>query len=61
MLLEEDERFLILKPGGYSVTARTSNSLDSAGVDLWMPKDFTVFFCSEEFVESSGSTIILNL
>ncbi|MCD4670743.1 MAG: hypothetical protein K8S14_09895 [Actinomycetia bacterium] len=56
LLLEEAERFLILKPGGYQVTARTSNGLDSAGVDLWMPKDFTIFFCPEEFIDSNKST-----
>jgi len=58
LLLEEDERFLILKQGGYQVTARTSNGLDSAGVDLWMPKDFTIFFCSEESIDSNASTTV---
>ena len=58
ILLEEDERFLILKPGGYQVTTRTSMGLDSAGVDLWMNKDFNVFFCAEEFIDSNTSTTI---
>ncbi len=58
LLLEEKERFKILKPAGYSVTSRTSSGLDSGGVELWMPKDFTVFFCTEEFTDSDkGITI----
>lgn len=56
LLLEEKERFTILKPGGYSVTSRTSSGLDSAGVEFWMPKDFTVFFCTEEFTDSTKGT-----
>lgn len=58
LLLEEDERFLLLKPGGYQIIARTSNGLDSAGVDLWMPKDISVFFCPEGDIDSVKSTTI---
>jgi hypothetical protein len=58
LLLEEDERFLLLKPGGYQIVARTSNGLDSAGVDLWMPKDISVFFCPEGDIDTVKSTTI---
>ena len=61
LLLEEDERFIILKTGGYSITARTSTSLESYGVDMWMPKEMSVFFSPEEFIDDSKgqtSTII---
>jgi len=56
LLLEEDERFLLLKPGGYQIVARTSNGLDSSGVDLWMPKDISAFFCPEGYIDLIKST-----
>lgn len=59
LLLEEEERFIILKGGGYSVTARTSTSLDSWGAGYWMPNDFSVFFCEEEgFVENEKGVTV---
>ena len=58
MLIEEEERFTILKGSGYSVIARTSTSLDSWGPNYWMPNDFSVFFSEESFVENDkGITI----
>jgi len=53
MLLKEMERFVILKPGGYQVTTRTSKGLEPASVDLWMPKDFSIFFVPEESIKES--------
>ena len=58
ILLREMERFVILKPGGYQITARTSNGLEPAFVDLWMPKDFSIFFAPEAFIEESRSITI---
>lgn len=58
MLIEEEERFTILKASGYSVIARTSNSLDSWGPNYWMPNDFSVFFTEEGFAENDkGITV----
>ena len=58
MLIEEEERFTILKGGGYSVIARTSTSLDSLGPNYWMPNNFSVFFSDESFVENDKGTTV---
>lgn len=58
MLLREIERFLILKPGGYQITARTSNGLEPIFVDLWMTKDFSIFFAPESLIEESKSITV---
>jgi len=44
LLLEETEEFVIGRASGYAVTARSSNGLDSALVNLWMYKKLAVFF-----------------
>jgi hypothetical protein len=58
MLIEEEERFTILKASGYSVIARTSNSLDSWGPNYWMPNDFSVFFSEESFIENDKGVTV---
>ena len=58
MLIEEEERFTILKGGGYSVIARTSTSLDSLGPNYWMPNNFSVFFSDESFVENDKGVTV---
>ena len=44
ILQQEDEQFIIGRPGGYQVTTRTSTGLEPVNVEYWMPKTFTVFF-----------------
>ena len=60
LLQEENEKFVIGKPSGYSVTTRTSAGLEPSNVDLWLNKTFTVFFCSQSATEinpSQGQTV----
>jgi len=58
LLQEEEEKFLIRRSGGYSITTRTSTGLDPFGVELWLMKNLTVFFAPESFTENfQGLTI----
>lgn len=54
MLSEEPERFVIGKPGGYSVTARRSAGLEASNVNLWLLRKLAVFFVPEEKTEVKG-------
>jgi len=54
ILSQEEERFVISKPGGYGITTRGSNSLDN--VNFWLLKKFSVFFIPEEFTETKEAT-----
>ena len=47
LLQQQDDNFVILRSGGYSVTNRTSSGLEPMNVELWLSKTFTVFFCPE--------------
>jgi hypothetical protein len=51
LLQQEEEQFLIIRPSGYMVTTRTSMGLDPANVELWFPKNLTVFFCAQSMTE----------
>ena len=58
LLAEEDERFLIGRGGGYSITARSSNGIEASNVHLWLMRTFSVFFVPEEMTKTiSGVTI----
>lgn len=58
LLAQEEEEFIIGRSGGYAVTVRNSNSLDAAGVSLWIYKKFAVFFVPAALTEKkSGITI----
>lgn len=54
LLSEED--FGILKPNAYKVNAKTSTSLESWGVEEWLPKTLTVCFCKKDFIEGKSKT-----
>lgn len=54
LLTEED--FRILKPNAYRVSAKTSTSLETWGVEEWLPKTLTVCFCKKEFIEGKSKT-----
>lgn len=56
ILNEEEEKFVIGKPGGYSVTARSSTGLDASNVSLWLYKKMAVFFVSSEFTDTQKGT-----
>lgn len=43
-LAESDYKFRILKPSGYSITARSSTGLEINNVNLWLMRKFAVAF-----------------
>ncbi len=51
-LSENEHRFQILKPSGYSVSARSSTGLEPNNVNLWLLRKFAV-----AFVEESGTDL----
>lgn len=53
LLSEEDEKFIMGRPSGYMITARSSNGLDPALVNYWLYKKLATFFIPE----SSGHLI----
>ena len=58
LLQEEEEKFLIRKPGGYSISTRSATGLEPINVDMWLMKYFTVFFAPESATENyQGLTI----
>ena len=53
-LLEEDERFVIGRPGGYAITGRRSAGLEPTNVNLWPLRKFAVFFAPKDKTETKG-------
>ncbi len=47
-LLEEEEKFIICRPQGYAITARTSSGLESINVNLWLVRKLAVSFVPED-------------
>jgi len=54
--LLNEKGFVILKPKGYIVTVKTSTSLETWGVEEWLPKTLTVCFGKKEFIEGKKQT-----
>jgi len=54
ILNEEEEKFVIGKPGGYGISSVSSRGLDVNNVRLWLLKKFSVFFVPEEKTEYKG-------
>ena len=44
ILHEEEEKFIIGRPSGYGISARSSTGLESNNVGLWLLREFAVFF-----------------
>lgn len=58
ILYEEEEKFIIGRPSGYGVTARSSAGLESNNVNLWSLRKFAVFFVPEDKTKvKRGQTI----
>ena len=57
MLQEEEEKFIIIKSSGYSVTTPTSIGLETKNVEKWLSKNFTVFFISEMETEIASNSV----
>jgi hypothetical protein len=54
LLAEEEEQFIIGRPGGYSITNRASSGLDTNNVNLWLMRMLSVFFVPVELTKISG-------
>jgi len=48
ILHEEEEKFIIGRPAGYAISARSSTGLESNNVNLWLLRKFAVFFVPED-------------
>ena len=48
LLLEEKEKFVICRPSGYAVSARSSTGLESVFVNFWLIKKLAVAFIPED-------------
>jgi len=58
ILHEEDEKFVIARPAGYGISAKSSTGLESNNVDFWLLKKFSVYFLPEEKTKlQRGQTI----
>lgn len=51
VLNEEEEKFVIGKPGGYGISSVSSRGLEANNVRMWLLKKFSVFFVAEEKTE----------
>lgn len=57
MLGEEDERFVIGKVAGYSISTRQSKGLERFNIPYWLVKKLAVFFIPESFTSyEKGNT-----
>ena len=61
LLQQEEEGFIIGKPSGYGVTARTSTGLEPVNVENWIPKTITVFFVPKSMTESTQGQTKTNI
>jgi hypothetical protein len=58
LLNEEEEKFIIGRPSGYGISARSSTGLEASNVALWLMKKIGVFFVPEKFTkQEKGQTI----
>ena len=61
LLKEEEENFIIGRPSGYGITARSSTGLEQDNVLLWLLRKFAVFFVPKELTETIGGQTITEL
>ena len=50
-IADEEEEFVICKPGGYGITAATSKALEPLLVNQWLLRRFSVSFAPEDRVQ----------
>lgn len=62
ILNEEEEKFIIGKPGGYAVSALSSRGLEANYVkSWWLLKKFSVFFIPEEKTALKGGVTVTKI
>lgn len=58
LLYEQDEKFVIGRPAGYGISAKSSTGLESTNVNFWLLRRFAVFFVPEDMTKlQRGQTI----
>jgi hypothetical protein len=55
-LADEEEKFKICKPGGYSISTFTSRGLEPVNVNNWMLRRLSVCFVPEDSTEIAGGS-----
>jgi len=61
ILREEDEKFIIGRPAGYGISARSSTGLESGSVSLWLLKKLAAFFVPEDKTEVKGGQTVTEM
>ncbi len=51
-LMEEEEKFIICRPSGYAISARSSTGLEAINVNMWLMRKLSVSFIPEEITRS---------
>jgi len=57
ILAEEEEGYVIGRPGGYAITAKRSLGLEATNVNLWPLRKFAVFFVPKEKTQTKGGQV----
>ena len=55
-LADEEKKFVICKPGGYSISTVTSRGLEPVNVNQWLLRRFSVYFVPGEKTQTIGGT-----
>jgi len=58
MLAEEDEKFIIGKPGGNAISTRSSRGLETSNIPLWAVSKLAVFFIPRDSTQAKGAQTI---
>ena len=61
ILYEEKEKFIIGRPAGYGISARSSTGLESNNVNLWLLRKFAAFFIPKDKTETKGGRTITKI
>lgn len=61
LLYEQEEKFVIGRPAGYGISTKSSTGLESANVNFWLLRRFTVSFIPEEMTKLVRGQTITNI
>jgi hypothetical protein len=61
LLAEEEEKFIIGRPSGYGITARSSTGLEANHIRLWPLRKLAVFFVPETSTQRKGGQTVTKL
>lgn len=58
LLQQDEEQFVICRPGGYQMTTNTSRGLEPVYVENWLPRSVLASFCPESVTRLHGGQTI---